>query len=149
MAEYAHDPSVEDPFGHRAGPFEIKEVPRAEGGVTRWFRCKIEDHHTNGGGRAHGGLTMTIADEALGAAAWEAIEDNPAFTVSLKVDFVGAVKVGEWLEAAADEVSVTKSLVFVHGRLYADGRVIAHASGVWKRVDSTHFAHFDPAGKRD
>ncbi|MEN8723322.1 MAG: PaaI family thioesterase [Alphaproteobacteria bacterium] len=121
-----------DPFGDIAGPFWHKITDGPDGAQQHWFGLKIEERHLNSGARVHGGLTMTIADEALGAAAWHFIGDQPAVTVSLTTNFIGAITEGMVLEAVATKVSRGGSMVFVQGELLADGNVVANASGVWK-----------------
>jgi len=128
-----------DFFGRHAGPFYCKRAPNPNGDEALWFGVVIEEHHTNGHRRGHGGLIMTLADEALGAAAWEAADDHPSVTIGLQVNFIGAVREGALLECVADTVERTRGMVFVQGRVWADGKVIANATGTWKLLDLSKY----------
>lgn len=138
---YGPIPDDEHPdfFGRRAGPFYCKRAPNEAGKEMLWFGLVIEERHTNGHRRGHGGLVMTLADEALGAAAWEAAYDHPSVTIGLQVNFIGAVREGALVECCADTAERTRNMVFVQGRVWADGKVVANASGTWKLLDLSKY----------
>jgi acyl-coenzyme A thioesterase PaaI-like protein len=52
----------------------------------------------------------------------------------LNVHFISGAKRGDFLIAEGEVMRVTRSIVFVRGRLTAAGKLIAHADGVWKRL---------------
>jgi acyl-coenzyme A thioesterase PaaI-like protein len=54
--------------------------------------------------------------------------------VQLNVHFISGAKQGDFLIAEGEVMRVTRSIVFVRGRLTAGDRLIAHADGVWKRL---------------
>lgn len=119
-----------DPFETAAGPFYAPE-DRSE---PLRVLLRAEAKHCNASGVIHGGMLTTMADVTLCA---QAVWDNPeerAVTVSLTSDFVDAGREGDFLEARAEIVRRTGSLVFARGRIAADGRTVLTCSAVIKRV---------------
>jgi acyl-coenzyme A thioesterase PaaI-like protein len=59
---------------------------------------------------------------------------RPGFmvTVNMTSDFLAPVQQGQWVEAHGDVVKATRSLVFMEGRLYADGELSLRANAVMK-----------------
>jgi acyl-coenzyme A thioesterase PaaI-like protein len=54
--------------------------------------------------------------------------------VQLNVHFISGAKQGDFLVAEGEVMRVTRSIVFVRGRLTAGDKLIAYADGVWKRL---------------
>jgi acyl-coenzyme A thioesterase PaaI-like protein len=52
--------------------------------------------------------------------------------VQLNIQYVGALKLGEFAEIRSEIIRATRSLVFVRGVMAVDGRVVATGEGVWK-----------------
>ena len=132
-ANYPQDYRVidpRDPFEKGAGPFY---VPEDEG---RDFHVLLEagPGHCNASGIIHGGLLMTMADVTVCAAAVLNLPGERAITVSLTADFVSAGSLGDLLEARADIVRRTGSLVFARGQIETGGRVLLTCSAVIKRA---------------
>jgi len=109
------------------GPFWA----RLDGDATR-YGFLAERRHLNRGGRVHGGMVMTFADQALGNAALAANEDRPQVTVQLDTHFISGVKEGEFVEARCRVVRKTQALLFMAAELVVAGRVVATSAGVWK-----------------
>lgn len=119
------------PYWDLVGPFYAKPV---EGGGAH-IGLRVEPKHGNMRGVAQGGLIATLADIALGfniAAAGEGRETRIA-TVNLTTDFVGAAKIGEWLEARVDVQRVGR-LSFANTYIHVGERRIARVSGVFSAV---------------
>ena len=114
-------------FSDTAGPFWSRRT-----GDNLRYGVLAEPRHTNYRGVVHGGLLLTFADHALGMAVWEQIGRVPAATIQLDMQFVDAVRPGDFVELDADIVRATRSVVFVRGSLTVAERSIAMASGVWK-----------------
>lgn len=117
------------PFLDALGPFYYR---KEGGGLVIGLR--IEDKHANARGMAHGGLLLTLADIALGYAA--AFSQEPALsltTAHIDADFVGAAKVGDWVEARVQIQRIGSRLVFVDGYLSVGGDRIVRASAVFAR----------------
>lgn len=91
-----------------------------------------ESKHHNRRGVVQGGLIMTFLDRALGGTIRDANGNLPQTTVQLDVHFVDAAQVGEFLEARARAVRVTRYIAFVEGEVTVGDRTIATAKGIWK-----------------
>ena len=51
---------------------------------------------------------------------------------SLSVQFVGAVRHGEFVVADCEVVRLTRSIIFMRSKVTVGTRTVAIASGVWK-----------------
>lgn len=74
---------------------------------------------------------MTIGDRALGLLAWEAAGQRPCVTIGFDTQFVGAGRIGSWIEVRGELVRLTRRLVFVRGVLSSGGSPIASCQGTW------------------
>lgn len=126
-------------------PFPFVEAGKAFGGATRdpkfvslrYFRrpdgalvalASLGPTAMGAPGRAHGGATLTILDEALGAACW--IAGHRVLTARLTADFRKGVPVPSELLVETKLGAARHRLVPVEGRLIgADGTVYASAEG--------------------
>ena len=119
----------DDGFPQLVGPFWSKR----EG--DGWaYGLLAEPRHGNAHGIIHGGMLVTFLDQILGATCWEAAQRGPVVTIQLNTHFVSGAKAGEFLEARAEAVRATRSVVFVRGQLTVGSRIVATADGVWKRL---------------
>lgn len=89
--------------------------------------------HANRFGVVHGGMLATLVDFAIGYNLMQMSPPNGLLsTVNLNIDYVGAAKVGKWIQAT---ISIEKSggrLKFCTCNLYdEDNRLIVKASGVF------------------
>ncbi|MEQ9639079.1 MAG: PaaI family thioesterase [Alphaproteobacteria bacterium] len=119
-----------DPFENHAGPFFWR---RREDG-SHHFVLRAETHHCNTHKIVHGGLMMTMIDLALCAAAKAATDGQPVITVSMANEFLDAGREGELIEASAELLRGTGSMVFVRGQLHVGDRVILNSSAVVKKL---------------
>lgn len=89
----------------------------------------VGPQHLNPAGAAHGGALMTLMDHALSAVAWESCGRSPCVTLQLDSHFVSPVRPGQFVEARAQAMERTGSLVFMRGELrVGEGLVLtAHA----------------------
>ena len=101
-------------------------------GVAWAYGVQADVQHLNQSGNVHGGMLASLADSALGMIVWEAIERQPCVTVQLNAQFVSAAAAGEFIEARAEIVRKTRSLVFIRGQLTVGARVVLAADGIWK-----------------
>lgn len=106
---------------------------RTDGGASR-LGFVARDHHTNRRGVVHGGMLLMFADEAIGKAAYDANDRQPQATIQLDVQFIAPVEVGQFVEADAEVVRRTRSLIFMAGKLIAGDKTVATASGIWKVI---------------
>lgn len=117
-------------FATHVGPFYS-----APGGDAVGCGFVADARHGNKRGVVHGGMLATAFDVALGNASWDAAGQRPCATVSLNVQFVGAVKLGEFAYVAVEVVKATRTLVFLRGTMRVGERTVAVADGVWKILE--------------
>ncbi len=115
-------------FNGLVGPITFATV---SGDAWRFY-LDIIHHHINIGGVCHGGVSMTLADVGMGAAAFQAGGNRPCTTVQFETQFIAAAKEGQRLLGAARLVRRTRDLAFMEAELWADGRQTLNASGIWK-----------------
>ena len=75
---------------------------------------------------------MSFADQAMGMTGRRATGDKPHATIEMNMQFVGAVRVGDFVEAHCEVVRKTRSVLFIESKLKVGTRVVAAASGIWK-----------------
>lgn len=118
------------PFLESVGTFYSKGA-----GAELVLGVFVEERATNSRGTAHGGFLAAVADVALGyAMASSTTPLTSLATASLTVDFAGAAKVGDWLEAHVDLQHLGKQLGFANAYLYVGERRIVRASAVFARL---------------
>lgn len=115
-------------FVDLVGPLYVKR----EASGLRAFAFEAQPKHANLIGVVHGGMLMTLADRALGVGAWDAAGGRPSVTVQFDMQFLSAVKMGEFVSLSPELVRKTSTLVFMRGTLAAEGRAVAAATGLWK-----------------
>lgn len=103
------------------------------------------DAHLNPAGVVHGGLLATLADHAISTVAWEAAARAPCVTVQLDTQFLAPVAAGVLLEARAQLVRRTSSLLFMRGLLQVAGRDVLAAQAVMKLQSPARIAHDTPS----
>lgn len=136
MRETHHAPDdswhpVEDSgFIDHVGPIYCRDNPDG----PQWIGFRAAERHRNLNGVVQGGMLMTLADRGLGRIARMTHGGNPVATVSFAYDFLGAAKLGRFVEVHPRVVRETGSLVFMEGDVLADGDLIGRAHGVWKKL---------------
>jgi len=119
------------PWLAHAGP--LYQRPAADGGVV--IALRLGAQHTNMRGIAHGGMLVTLADSALGRNMHLTRKPSePMVSVNLSTDFLGAVKVGDWLEAHVEVRKHGARLSFAECQLRVGDRVVLRCSGVFAVV---------------
>ncbi len=102
-------------------------------------RCILDigAHHTNRHGGLHGGIIACMLDNAMGfAASLTGGEDGQTrfMTISMNTQFIAPARDGR-IVATGSVSGGGRSLIFAEGEVLDDaGRVIATATGVYKRV---------------
>ena len=119
-------------FNAHIGPVRFAPVSASE------WRCALElrDHHLNAGGVCHGGVLLTVADVAMGAGSYAAGGDHPCATIELSSQFLAAAKRGQTLIADARQLRRVRDLSFMDCEIWAGGRRVMRASGIWKYLAS-------------
>ncbi|NCP10737.1 MAG: PaaI family thioesterase [Sphingomonadales bacterium] len=126
-------------FNHFLGPMRIQPTGKTSARV----RIVPQRQHSNLADNVHGGISLAFADIALFAAARTlGIAMGPrTVTVDLSMQFVGAGRLGEPLDAEVEIVRDSRHLVFLRGRLVqapaedASGspHIVASFSGMLKK----------------
>jgi len=99
---------------------------------------RIRQAHCNARGFAHGGLISALADNAMGHSVIGTLrrkEGNSAanaVTVSLTLDFLGAVQVGQWLEIVPRVLKAGSNLGFADCLVLADGQPVARGNATFR-----------------
>lgn len=117
-------------FGGGVGPFYHRKWDGPPG--IGFF---ADAWHANLQGMVHGGMLLTLADNALFDAAFRALGPMRAVTVSLQSDFLGPAEVGKFVEAAGEVTRAGKRMVFVRGMITAEEAPVMSFSGILKRFD--------------
>jgi uncharacterized protein (TIGR00369 family) len=129
--ETAFDPA-------RAGWTMIKPIGFGEVVGPIWrhgdarFGFVVEPKHLNFADIVHGGMLTTLADQAMGMTAQRATGGKPHATIELNIQFVGAVRLGEFVEAHCEVVRLTRAIIFMQCKLLVGTRPVANATGIWK-----------------
>ena len=93
---------------------------------------RAERKHCNMRGTVHGGMLATLADITLGySLAFSTEPPTAAVTANLNLDFAGAAKEGDWLEASVDFQKLGSRLAFGNCYITVEGNRIARASAVF------------------
>ncbi len=99
----------------------------------------LTDAHTNRHDVLHGGIAATLLDSAVGFTSsmyLDPVEKPPCLTISLTVNFVAAAFKGDTVTATGRISGGGRSILYGEGVLKdQNGKVIATASGVFKRVN--------------
>ena len=98
------------------------------------FKTIINENHLNRAEITHGGYIASIIDAGAGTGAHRASDNKICVTISLDIKFIDATKLGDEIIGYVNIQKVTKSLVFLICDLRCNGKIIASASGVWKKT---------------
>jgi len=114
-------------FGDLVGPIWRRGDP-----LFGFFASEKHGNHIN---IVHGGMLATFADQAMGMTAMRATGYKPHVTIEFNIQYIGAVKIGEFVEAHCEIVRITRSIIFMRSTLKVGDRIVASASGVWKILE--------------
>ena len=114
------------PFTTHHGPYFHRET---EAVLQQAFFAL--PRHCNSFGLIHGGMLSAFLDGLLAGAAARAGGGTPV-TMQLSVNFLDMGRAGEWVFGDASATKVSRDIAFVEGRVHAQGRDIARATGVFK-----------------
>ena len=106
--------------------------PASMGDGRARFQLTVREAHLNPNGVAHGGVIYSLADTAMGAALFSALERGQSCTtLEIKINYLAPVTSGE-LAAEASVVARTKRTGFLEARVLADGgALVAVATGTF------------------
>jgi uncharacterized protein (TIGR00369 family) len=115
-------PLEASPFSELVGPVYVRDARSAP-----VLGVRVQSHHANRGGRAHGGLLMTLADVAVSrASALHVPPGSTIATASLQIAFLSGVSEGQWLEAIPKVERLGRSLVHTSCALRAGDAHVAN-----------------------
>ena len=109
------------------------------------FKSTVSENHLNAAGITHGGYICSIIDAGSGTAAHRASNNSPCVTITLDIKFIDSTKIGDEIIGYTKIQKVTKSMVFLICHLKSNQRLIASASGVWKKLNKK-ISNFGPGG---
>jgi len=116
-------------FMKHNGGLEFRKISETE----YEFQTIIQDFHINAGGVTHGGYIMSMLDSGMGTAAHQVIKGR-AVTISLNTNFIGGSKTGDKITGYAKIKKHTNTLIFMHGELRCEDKLLATAEGIWKKL---------------
>ena len=99
------------------------------------FKTKITKKHLNRAGITHGGYIAAIIDAGAGTAAHRITNNKICVTISLDIKFIDSTKLGDEIIGKVNIQKMTKSLVFLICKLKSNKKIIATASGIWKKTN--------------
>jgi len=109
------------------------------------FKTTIDKNKLNSAGITHGGYICSIIDAGSGTAAHLASNNSPCVTITLDIKFIDSTKIGDEIIGFTKIQKVTKSMVFLICHLKSNQKLIASASGVWKKLNKK-ISNFGPGG---
>ncbi len=97
----------------------------------------LAEAHCNSRGMVHGGFIASMADNSMGLSCGEVMKAegraaDGLVTINLTTDFMGAAKLGQWLDVDTHYVKIGGSVCFTDCFIRADGDPIARASATFK-----------------
>jgi uncharacterized protein (TIGR00369 family) len=114
-------------FGELVGPIWRRGDPL--------FGFLATEKHANHINIVHGGMLATFADQSMGMTAMRATGNKPHATIELNMQYIGAVKIGEFVESHCEIVRIARSIIFIRTTLKVGDRVVGSGSGVWKILE--------------
>lgn len=116
-----------------------KLIVRKESETSARLRMFPTVRHSNLGNNVHGGVTLSLIDISLFAAARMAgvIEVGAAVTLDLTAQFIGAGRIDEPLDAMAEVLRETGRMVFVRGLVEQGTHLVASFTGTVRKSSPT------------
>ena len=128
---YTHEPST-SAFVNHIGKIYNKVVIAPDGTKETWVAIRIEPHHVNTWGFAHGGFMAAMAEVGTGGGYEPG--GPPVVAIDLQMHCVAAPKLGQLLEMRGVVNKRTRSLVFAESKAYADGALMFSCTAIHKIV---------------
>ena len=98
------------------------------------FKTTIKETHLNAAGITHGGFIAAVVDAGAGTAAHKVADNSPCVTISLELKFISPIQLGQELLGNVKIQKKTKSMIFLTCELQVTNKIVATASGVWKKL---------------
>lgn len=116
------------PFVNHVGPI-LEAVENAPDRLTLGLR--VEPVHTNTLGLMHGGMIATLVDSAM-ARALVRTSGRRTVTLKMTLEYLDAVRVGDWLEAEGVVVSRDANVAVTECDVRVNGQLRAKGTGVFR-----------------
>ena len=75
-----------------------------------------------------------IPVDTADSSAHRATNNSPCVTISLELKFISVIRLGQELIGTTKIQKKTKSMVFLTCELKSENKIVATASGVWKKL---------------
>lgn len=100
------------------------------------FGLVVDKQHSNSMGICHGGALVTLADvtAATGVNVTRGVRAGSP-TINLSMDFIAAGRMGQWIQADVQQVSVKRRFGFCSGVILNSEGVIARFNGTFYLPD--------------
>lgn len=108
------------------------------------YGVMAEEQHLNPAQIVHGGALVTLMDHAISTVAWEASERRPCVTLQLDSQFLAAVRCGQFMEARAQVLRKTQSILFMQGQVTVSGQPVLTAQALMKVLSNANAHHGAP-----
>ena len=113
----------------------IGKLYEAGEGENYRLAMRVEKHHTNRLGQCHGAVLAALADvHLLRVIALTRQPRMTLVTVHLGLDYLSPAPLGSWMEGRGRIDRMGRSLCHSSGIIYADGKPVLRASGVFQVV---------------
>ncbi len=115
-----------------------KMLVRSDGNGNARLRMFPEHRHSNLGDNVHGGTILGFIDVALFGASrmFGLIDPGTSVTLDLSVQFIGAGRIGEPLDAEVELLKETRRLLFLRGLVIQGNDKIASFAGTIRKPTS-------------
>ena len=116
-------------------------------GTAVSFGLLVQPQHCNMMGICHGGVLATLADITAGTGvnlARGMKAGSP--TVNLSLDYIAAGRLGEWLQANVEQVTVKRRFGFCSGAIYNASGIVTRFNGTFYLPDHEGMWKGGPAG---
>jgi acyl-coenzyme A thioesterase PaaI-like protein len=121
-------------FSDCIGPYYFREgEPGLHNGQLH-MAFRVQPKHLNALAVCHGGVIASFLDDLLGYAVYLHAAPDEVVTTDLATRFVGLVKLDDWVSGMSHILSASRTLVHAEGRLFVGDKLVAFASGAWRRL---------------
>lgn len=129
---YSYKPSPSAYINHMGKVYQ-RRSRNEQGEEVFSSALRVEEHHVNSWGLAHGSLMAGMAE--IGCAGPGYVDGGPpVVAIELSMQFIAAPKLGELIEVHGIATKRTRTLVFSQCRAESDGKLVFTATSVQKIV---------------
>jgi uncharacterized protein (TIGR00369 family) len=146
----AHDPRIPAEFtamrAHNDGAPMFIDIngpihlvwPNPAGEVR--FGFLAERRHANPNGVVHGGMLFGVVDNMMGFLVFRALQEKGVArpniaTVSMNIEFLGAARIGDWVEGKAYLTKLGRQLAFLRAEMFVADKPALNASSSYAIIE--------------